>query len=470
MKRGTASRLLSILMATLIAAYMLSAGAALAAPLPSSINADSLLAISLDKAVEISSEAPGGETYFRFTPPETGYYEVVPIDKQGGGITLWDQNNWLKSESFDAVNATDTFRVFMLGGGLYVLGAYAPTGQNYQLRITKATGFASFVSGATDWKLPDDQFTTVRVPASQETFAAFKAVRLQIPMTGAYEFSVYRSGGSSHTALVDKSGKLISTGTIDSVSVSRGDFEEGDIFYLILPQGTNSIDYELSAMWTVPEEPCPKGGSHDWHEEIRKATFSADGGLYMACGKCGKEEFVTPFAAVTKVKLSKTAYTYSGKAFKPKVTVINGFGDLLDASQYTVTYADNKNAGTAKVTVTMTSDWYEGTKDFTFRIKKAANPLSAKGKTVTVKYASLSKKAKAIARKSAITLSKAKGTVTYAKVSGNKKITIDKKTGKITVAKGLKKGVYSVKIKVKAAGTGNYKALAQTVTVKVKIA
>ena len=62
------------------------------------------------------------------------------------------------------------------------------------------------------------------------------------------------------------------------------------------------------------------------------------------------------------------------------------------------------------------------------------------------------------------------GKMTYTKASGNKKIVINKTTGKVTVKKGLKKGTYKVKVKVKAAGNTNYKASAvKTVTFKVKV-
>ena len=44
-----------------------------------------------------------------------------------------------------------------------------------------------------------------------------------------------------------------------------------------------------------------------------------------------------------------------------------------------------------------------------------------------------------------------------------------KKTGKVTVKKGLKKGTYKVKIRVRAAGNATYKAGARTVTIKIKI-
>ncbi len=104
----------------------------------------------------------------------------------------------------------------------------------------------------------------------------------------------------------------------------------------------------------------------------------------------------------------------------------------------------------------------------TEKIKKI-NPLTAKGKTKTVKYATLKKKNVAVARKNVIAVSKAQGTVTYAKASGNKKITVNKKTGKFTVKKGLKKGTYKVRVKVTAAGNKNFAKKTKTVTVTIKV-
>ncbi len=103
------------------------------------------------------------------------------------------------------------------------------------------------------------------------------------------------------------------------------------------------------------------------------------------------------------------------------------------------------------------------------KLAKKANPLTANGKTKTVIYSAVKKKNQTVKRADAITLSKAKGTVNYTKSSGNQKITVDKKTGKITVKKGLKKGTYKVKVKVKAAGDSTYKSKTVTVTVTIKV-
>ena len=99
---------------------------------------------------------------------------------------------------------------------------------------------------------------------------------------------------------------------------------------------------------------------------------------------------------------------------------------------------------------------------------KYANPITVKGKTVTVKLKSLKKKTQTIAQNKAFKITKAQGKVTYSKSGGDKKITVSK-SGKLTVKKGLKKGSYKVKVKVKAAGNKSYKSSSKTATVTIKI-
>ena len=75
-----------------------------------------------------------------------------------------------------------------------------------------------------------------------------------------------------------------------------------------------------------------------------------------------------------------------------------------------------------------------------------------------------------ISKKKAFAIKKAKGAVTFAKKSGSKNITVNKKTGVVTVKKGLKANkTYTVKVTVKAAGNKFYKSRQKTVTLKVKV-
>lgn len=60
--------------------------------------------------------------------------------------------------------------------------------------------------------------------------------------------------------------------------------------------------------------------------------------------------------------------------------------------------------------------------------------------------------------------------MSYKKVSGNAKIVVSKKTGQVLVKKGLKKGTYTVKVQVTAAGDTNYLASAlKPLTIKIKV-
>lgn len=105
------------------------------------------------------------------------------------------------------------------------------------------------------------------------------------------------------------------------------------------------------------------------------------------------------------------------------------------------------------------------------KCRKAKNPLSIRGKTVKVSYNKVKKKAQKLPVKKVISFKhKGKGKMRYARVSGSKRLIINKKTGKVTVKKRTKKGTYRIKVMVKAAGNANYKpSSAKTVTIKIKV-
>ena len=94
-----------------------------------------------------------------------------------------------------------------------------------------------------------------------------------------------------------------------------------------------------------------------------------------------------------------------------------------------------------------------------------ANPMTVKAKTVKAK----AKKKTKIKKTKAFVIKDAKGALTFAKLSGNAKITVSK-AGKVTVKKGLKKGnTYKVKVLVAAKGKKPYAPAMKIVTLKVKI-
>ena len=97
--------------------------------------------------------------------------------------------------------------------------------------------------------------------------------------------------------------------------------------------------------------------------------------------------------------------------------------------------------------------------------EKLNNPMEVTTKTRSVKYKNVKKAKQTV---SPITVKKAKGKVTYKKLSGSKKLLL-KANGKIVVKKGTKKGIYTAKIKVTAKGNSKYKSKSKTVKIKIKV-
>lgn len=169
------------------------------------------------------------------------------------------------------------------------------------------------------------------------------------------------------------------------------------------------------------------------------------------------------------LSLSKTKVAYNGKAQTPAVTVKYAGKVLRNGTDYAVSYKNNKNAGTATVTVAGKGS-FTGSKSATFKITKAKQPMTVKANAKTVKFAKVKKKAQTVTK--AITVKKAQGALAYKNVStakAAKKLKVNAKTGKITVPKKTKKGTYSVKVKVTAKGNSNYNSGSKIVTVKVKV-
>ncbi|MDO4502888.1 MAG: hypothetical protein Q4D06_06860 [Coriobacteriia bacterium] len=146
---------------------------------------------------------------------------------------------------------------------------------------------------------------------------------------------------------------------------------------------------------------------------------------------------------------AKTALTY--KSSNTKVVTVGSTGRVYI-----------KGAGTAKITISAkaTDQYKAATKTVTIKVAKKAQSLTvstAKKTAAKGKYTS------------AVSVKGAKGAKSFKKVSGSKYLTVTK-TGKIKVSAKAKRGAtYSVKVKVSAKETANYKAGSKTATIKVKV-
>lgn len=145
------------------------------------------------------------------------------------------------------------------------------------------------------------------------------------------------------------------------------------------------------------------------------------------------------------------------KSSNTKVAAVDGNGKVtvkgIGTAKITINAAPSSNQNAASLTVTV-------------KVTKPAPTIKAKKTSVTVKYKKVRKKAQTVAFGATVN---SKGKLTYQKVSGSNKITVNKKTGKLSVKKGTKKGTYKVKIRIKAAAKGKYAAGTKNVTVTVKV-
>ena len=134
---------------------------------------------------------------------------------------------------------------------------------------------------------------------------------------------------------------------------------------------------------------CTGGKAHTLTTTTTKATLTADGKKETRCSVCNKVTETKTIYAPKTMKLSKTTYTYTGKAKKPSVIVKDSRGNVIAKTNYDVTYAKGrKKVGKYTVKVTFKGD-YSGIKKLTFKInppKTTIKSVKAGKKSLVVKW------------------------------------------------------------------------------------
>ncbi|MCQ2567938.1 MAG: hypothetical protein MJ127_06035, partial [Mogibacterium sp.] len=247
------------------------------------------------------------------------------------------------------------------------------------------------------------------------------------------------------------------------------DHDWGD-YETLAPAGCGSKGVEIRAckVCGLTEARVIEKADHVFESDFtvdQKATVYSDGSMSKHCKNCEATTDSTVVPAIGAAILSDSMYTYDGSEKLPEVKLVDREGtELVCDKDFTVTYSDNINAGTATVVIACCGK-YEGNIISEFRIIKGTQNLKITSSSGTVKYKPLKKKAQYLA---ALKVTGAKGTKTFTKVGGSSKLTITK-SGKIKVKKKTKKGTYRIKVKVTSASTSNYKAASTTRTITVKV-
>ena len=198
--------------------------------------------------------------------------------------------------------------------------------------------------------------------------------------------------------------------------------------------------------------------AHNYTLSVVAPTPSADGYTLFTCKDCGhsykdfyvKYTDVTPEVTTVNISscassLASTSYVYTGSAIKPAATVTYNGKALVNGTDYTVTYKNNINKGTATATITGKGN-YTGSKDITFSITaKSLSAATLKLSATSYAYSGSARKPGTTVTLSSKTLVKNTDyTVTY-------KNNINKRTATVIITgKGNYSGTKSTTFTIKA--------------------
>ena len=85
------------------------------------------------------------------------------------------------------------------------------------------------------------------------------------------------------------------------------------------------------------------------------------------------DAFDAKYGIVTKDTITlPSEMTYTGKQIKPEVVVKDSKGNVVEPSEYTITYSDNTEVGEGSVTIKLSDEYYVGTITKTFKIVLAS--------------------------------------------------------------------------------------------------
>ena len=160
--------------------------------------------------------------------------------------------------------------------------------------------------------------------------------------------------------------------------------------------------------------------------------------------------FIDPSNVGYAVVSGITNKTYTGKALIQTLAVKIDEASLKEGTDYTVTYSNNTNAGTATATITGKGN-YNGTKNVAFKINKANQSITAKASASSI----------AVGKTATVSITGAKGTKSF-KSSDTSIATVNASTGVVT---GKKAG--TVTITATSAATSNYNAASKAVKIAI---
>ena len=149
--------------------------------------------------------------------------------------------------------------------------------------------------------------------------------------------------------------------------------------------------------WALSEIPLPENayGTYAWQDNtqiIDKVGIHTYGAVFTPYDKALFQELTDlkiqvtaqmELGSGTEITFKSNTYTYSGANQEPKVVVSIPNAVLVEEQDYTLTYQNNKNTGTATVFV-QGINYYRGSLSKTFEIMPARLEIKAKDKAILI--------------------------------------------------------------------------------------
>ena len=210
-------------------------------------------------------------------------------------------------------------------------------------------------------------------------------------------FTNYYGSSSRITYVYDTKTKTLYSTSTDILTLSSANYAVSTVTKNIIDSmvtlSTDSKEYdgnttEPTSLITVKDEDIILNNDTDYTVTIKKDGISVDqiknAGIYeiTVTGKGAYRGTVPRTYVIDRKSISDVTIEsvfdqyYTGAAIEPELTVIDNKKKLEKNVDYTVSYSNNKEVGTAKVVITGVGN-YCSTKETSFRIVESEEPIRA---------------------------------------------------------------------------------------------
>lgn len=205
-----------------------------------------------------------------------------------------------------------------------------------------------------------------------------------------------RNGLTAYLTEKTADGKVIASEKLEKIEpmdLQTVSFEisakQNEVYYVIVKADGKDTNLSDDFLTIYESQNSQEEHKHTYVTTVTKATLKKNGSIVKKCSGCGEIASKEVISYPKTVTLSKTSYTYNGKAQKPSVSVKDASGKKIASSNYKVTYASGcKNVGSYTVKITFRGN-YTGTiyQKFTINPKGSTiSSLSARSGAFTVKW------------------------------------------------------------------------------------